>query len=146
MAITLFLGKFDHVIDSKGRLAVPARFRDGLQGNSVITRGAERCLVIYPESTWSTLRASISNLPISDPNARMFRRFMFSDAAPLDLDGQGRVMVPAPLRSYAQIDRSVVVVGMDATIEIWSDTAWSQIEADLDRHADAITDRLSSVI
>ena len=125
---------------------MPARFRDGLQGSAVVTRGAERCLVIYPESSWSTLRSSISDLPISDPNARMFRRFMFADAAPLDLDGQGRVMVPAPLRSYAQIDRSVVVVGMDATIEIWSDVAWAQIESDLDRNANAITDRLASVI
>lgn len=71
---------------------------------------------------------------------------MFADAAPLDLDGQGRVMVPTTLRSYARIDRSVVVVGMDATIEIWSDTAWATIESDLDRHADEITDRLSSVI
>ncbi len=142
----MFLGKFDHVLDAKGRLAIPSRFRDDLGAQAVITRGAERCLVIYPEAAWSSLRTAIASLPISDPNARMFRRFMFAEAAPLDLDSQGRVIVAPALRAHAGIDRSAVVVGMDSTIEIWSLEAWQSIEAELARNAANVMDRLQSVI
>lgn len=142
----MFLGTYGHTVDAKGRLAVPARFRDLLGNGAVVTRGAERCLVIYPEPAWATLRVSIDGLPMSDPNARAFRRFMFAEASPVELDGQGRILLPATLRSYAQIEKTVMVVGMDRTVEIWSETAWAAVQADLDARAGDIVDRLDSII
>jgi MraZ protein len=142
----LFLGTYEHTVDAKGRLAVPARFRDLLGEGAVVTRGAERCLVIYPEPAWTSLRSSIDNLPMSDPNARAFRRFMFAEAATIELDGQGRILLPARLREYAGIERAAVVVGMDRTVEIWSESGWAAVQADLDARAGEIVDRLDSII
>jgi MraZ protein len=142
----VFLGTYVHNLDNKGRLAIPARFRDGLSGESVMTRGADQCLVIFPPDPWRSLCARIEALPLSDHDARMYRRFLFSDAVVLDLDGQGRVLVPAELRRYAGIDRSVVCVGMDSVIEVWAADAWDSLHQRLDAQADEIISRLASII
>ena len=111
-----------------------------------MTRGADQCLVIYPPDPWRSLCARIEALPLSDHDARMYRRFLFSDAVVLDLDGQGRVLVPAELRQYAGIERSVVFVGMDSVIEVWAAEAWESLHQRLDAQADEIISRLASQI
>lgn len=141
-----FLGRFQHAVDAKGRLAVPARFRHGLESGSVITRGAERCLVIYPQDAWNALRGSLAELPIADPNARAFRRFLFAEASEIELDGQGRIMLSISQRAHAMIEQSAVVVGMDAVIEIWSVARWAEIEAGLDDHVGETLDQLRTLI
>lgn len=142
----MFLGAYAHNLDGKGRLAIPARFRDGLASGSVLTRGADQCLVIYPADVWRALCDKIGELPLSDRDARMYRRFLFADAAVLDLDGQGRILVPATLRRFAGLDRSAIVVGVDNVIEIWSADAWRSIYEGLDAQSDEISSRLALMI
>ena len=142
----MFLGTFTHNLDSKARLAIPARFREGLSSESVLTRGADQCLVVYPPDAWRSLCAKIEMLPLSDHDARMYRRFLFADAMVLEPDGQGRVLLPAELRTYARIDRSVVFVGMDGVIEVWAEEAWRAVHERLDAQADEIISRLASQI
>lgn len=134
------------MLDAKGRLAIPVRFREAIAMNAVMTRGADRCLVIFPAERWDTLCRKIDQLPLSDHDTRSYRRFLFASAVQIELDGQGRVLVPGELRDYAGIDRNAVLIGMESTIEIWSEAAWATIATKLDSQADEIITRLASVI
>lgn len=142
----MFLGRFHHALDAKGRLAIPARLRQDLEHGAVLTRGADSCLALYPTAIWQGLCDRIAALPVSDPAVRAFRRFVFSEATVLEFDGQGRVLIPQSLRDFAGIERAAVIVGMDTMIEIWSEPTWERIGRDLDQQANEIIDRLASMI
>lgn len=121
----MFLGEFVHVIDGKGRLTVPAKFRTDLDTTLVVTRGIDRCLALYPTPQWEQLAAQVSELPLTDRQARAFRRLIFANASDVSPDGQGRILIPPRLREYAGLDGEVVVVGLNTHIELWSPEAWS---------------------
>src|SRR4051794_24090937 len=121
----MFLGRHAHTLDAKGRMAIPARFRDELADGLVVTRGVDHCLAIYPMAAWNELAAKINALPVSDADARTFRRMVFAEAIDLVLDAQGRILVPSELRAYAQIDRDAVVIGVHSFIEVWSPERWN---------------------
>ncbi len=123
----MFLGEFVHTIDRKGRLTLPAKFRPGLASGVVVTRGMDRCLVIYPMAEWERLSQRISALPITDKRARDFRRLVFSGAADVMPDRQGRILIPAYLREYANLDGEVVVAGLNTYIEVWNPQAWQEV-------------------
>lgn len=142
----MFLGRHIHHVDAKGRLAVPARFRDELATGLVLTRGIDRCLSLYPMAAWSPLAERVSALPISDPDARTFRRLVFAEAVNLDLDAQGRILLPPELRSYAGIDREAVVIGVNTYLEIWSPERWEMVNTVVDVDGAAIAQRLASLI
>lgn len=142
----MFLGRYAHSIDAKGRLAIPARFRDELADGLVLTRGIDRCLALYPMAAWRPLAEQVSALPISDPDARTFRRMVFAEAIDLELDGQGRILVPPELRRYAELDREAYVVGVNTSIEIWSPVRWEAVTALMDNDGAAIAQRLASLI
>lgn len=142
----MFLGRYAHTLDAKGRLAIPARFRDALAGGVVITRGIDHCLAVYPMDAWTPLAEKISALPITDPDARTFRRMVFAEAVHLELDGQGRVLIPPDLRRYADLDRDAYVVGVNTSIEIWSPARWDAVTALIDHDGAAIAQRLASLI
>jgi MraZ protein len=142
----MFLGRFAHNLDSKGRLAVPARFRASLEDGLVLTRGLDRCVAAYPMTAWEDLAGKVSALPMTDPNARHFRRMVFAEAANLALDGQGRVVVPPELREYAGIDREAVVIGVHTSFEIWSPSGWEAMQALVDDESDAIVSQLANVL
>lgn len=120
----MFLGEFQHTLDDKGRLTIPARFRDGLGERFIVTRGLDNCLFAYPASEWQVLESRLKSLPLTKADARAFVRFLFSGAAECELDKQGRVMVPAPLREHARLDKDVVVIGVSNRVEIWSKDRW----------------------
>lgn len=122
----MFLGEYVHTIDEKGRLAVPARFRAGLAGGLVITRGLDRCLAIYPIEEWKRLAEQVSALPMTDRRARAFRRLVFANASDVIPDRQGRILIPPRLREYAGLDGEVVITGIDTYIEVWNPQAWSE--------------------
>lgn len=143
---SMFLGRYHHTLDAKGRLAIPARFRDALADGLVLTRGIDRCLALYPMTAWRPLAEKVSALPISDPDARNFRRLVFAEAADLAVDAQGRILVPPELRRYAGLERDALVVGMDTAIEIWSPDRWQAVEALMDTDGAAIAQRLASLI
>ncbi|MFW6074546.1 MAG: division/cell wall cluster transcriptional repressor MraZ [Chloroflexota bacterium] len=142
----MFLGRFDHNLDAKGRLALPARYRDRLADGVVVTRGFDPCLLIYPMDAWMPLAERVSQLSISDPDVRQLRRMLFAEATDLQLDRQGRILLPAGLRDYAGLDREAVVVGMHTFIEIWSPEQWGSERDALDREGSAIAERLSELI
>lgn len=142
----MFLGRFEHNLDAKGRLALPARYRDRLDEGVVITRGFDPCLLIYPMVAWEPLAERVSALSISDPDVRRLRRMLFAEATDLQLDRQGRILVPAELREYAGIERQAVVVGMHTFIEVWSPEAWASQRDALDREGAGIAERLAELI
>ena len=142
----MFLGRHNHTIDSKGRLAIPARFREQLANGAVLTRGADRSLALLTAESWSALCDKIDLLPMGDVDARNLRRFLFAEAAHVELDAQGRLLIPAALRAFAGIDRAVVVIGVNRSIEIWATDAWERLSATVESDADAVFARLSSMI
>ena len=142
----MFLGRHHHSLDAKGRLAIPSRFRDELAAGMVLTRGIDRCLALYPMSEWEPLAAKVNALPRGEPDARAFQRLVFSEAADLTLDGQGRILLPPELRAYAGIEREVVVIGVNAYLEIWSPERWDAVNSVIDTDGAEIAQRLASLI
>jgi len=124
----MFLGEYLHTIDDKGRLTIPAKFRGDLSTGLVITKGIDRCLVIYPMEAWRVLKERIANLPVTVQDARDFRRLVFASASDTVPDGQGRINIPQPLRDYAGLDGQVVVAGCDTYIEVWSEAGWDTVQ------------------
>jgi MraZ protein len=142
----MFLGRYAHNLDAKGRLAIPARYREALAEGVVLTRGIDRCLALYPLAAWRPLAEKVAALPLTDADARNFRRLVFAEAADLELDGQGRILIPPDLRRYADIEREALVVGVDTSIEIWSPARWEALSASLDADGAEIAQRLASLI
>ena len=142
----MFLGRHAHSLDAKGRLAVPARFRDALAEGVVLTRGIDRCLSLYPMAAWLPLAEKVAALPISDPDARNFRRLVFAEATDLALDGQGRILVPPELRRYAGLEREALVVGVHTHLAVWSPEAWAAVAERLDADGGAIAEKLGELI
>lgn len=142
----MFLGSHNHNLDSKGRLAIPARFRDELAGGLVLTRGFDKCIALYPMKAWETLAERINELSIADADVRQFRRMVFSEAVDVQLDSQGRILVPAPLRTFAGIERETVIIGVHASVEIWSPARWTATSENLDTSSDEIATRLAGML
>lgn len=127
----MFLGEYQHGIDDKGRVIMPARFREQLGGTFIVTRGLDGCLFVYPLDEWVKLANEMQNLPLAKKDARAFSRLLFSGAAEVECDKQGRVSVPSVLRDYAGIEKDVVIVGISERIEIWAAETWSEVNNDL---------------
>ncbi|MFT8871450.1 MAG: division/cell wall cluster transcriptional repressor MraZ [Sporolactobacillus sp.] len=120
----MFMGEYHHSIDSKGRLILPAKFREGLGEMFVITRGLDHCLFVYPADEWKRLEAKLKSLPFTKKDARAFTRFFFSGASECELDKQGRVSISGPLRQYASLQKDCAVIGVSTRIEIWDEQLW----------------------
>ncbi|GGF11802.1 transcriptional regulator MraZ [Halobacillus andaensis] len=120
----MFMGEFQHNIDTKGRIIVPSKFRDELQDGFVLTRGLDQCLFAYPMNEWKLLEEKLKKLPLTKKDARAFTRFFFSGAVECEVDKQGRVNIPPPLRSHAKLDKECVVIGVSNRIEFWSKDLW----------------------
>ena len=123
----MFLGEYEHTIDTKGRIAIPAKFREDLAEGLVVTRGFDQNLLVYPMDVWRELAAKINALPMSQPATRNLRRLLFASAANLELDKQGRILLPANLREYAAIETEAVIAGMDSFMELWSRERWQTV-------------------
>ncbi len=128
----MFLGEYAHTIDEKGRITLPAKYRADLASGVVVTRGLDKCLFVFPLEEWKKLSDKISALPLTDGQAREFRRLLFSGATDAELDKQGRVLLPQYLRDYAALDGNVIVAGLNTHMEIWAPDAWNAIRANLD--------------
>lgn len=120
----MFYGEFEHSIDDKGRITVPAKFRAQLAAGVVVTKGLDTCLWLYPAAGWEELAARIKALPVTNPAAREFRRQVFGSASDDVPDKQGRINLPEYLLRYAGIDRNAVIVGLDSHCEIWNRDEW----------------------
>lgn len=120
----MFMGEFEHNIDVKGRIIVPAKFREGLGEKFVVTRGLDQCLFAYPLEEWQILEEKLKKLPLTKRDARAFTRFFFSGAIECEVDKQGRINIPQPLRKYAKLDKECTVIGVSSRIEFWSTEVW----------------------
>lgn len=138
----MFMGEYQHSIDSKGRIIIPAKFRPELAPKFVITRGMDGCLFGYPMSEWEEIQQKIDELPISKKNARSFSRFFFSAAVECELDKQGRINLPATLLNYAKIMKKCVVVGVSNRFEIWSDELWQQFSEEAEENFNEIAENM----
>lgn len=120
----MLLGEYQHSIDAKGRVILPAKFREEIGENCIATKGLEKCLFVYPKQEWSSIENKLKQLPLAKAEARAFVRFFFSGAAELECDKQGRVLIPGNLRDYAALDKDIVIIGVLNRIEIWDKSAW----------------------
>ena len=120
----MLMGEYLHCIDDKGRLILPAKFREELGDSFIVTKGLDNCLCVYDKNEWAILETKLKQLPLGKPEARAFVRFFFSGAAEIACDTQGRILLPNNLREYAHIDKDVVIIGVSNRIEIWNKEAW----------------------
>ena len=121
----MFVGKYNNSIDSKSRVIVPAKFRDELEGRCIIAKSLDRCLTIYPLAQWEKfVEEKLEILPAGNPQARKLKRHFYSSAAECDVDKQGRLTIPQELKEYAVIEKELITVGSDKTIEVWSREHW----------------------
>lgn len=141
----MFMGEFQHSLDDKGRLIVPAKFREGLGEKFIITRGLDDCLFVYPLSQWNILEEKIKELPTSHRDTRAFVRMFFSGAVESDLDKQGRVVIPAHLREHARIDREVYVIGVSTKVEIWAKDAWEDYSNEARQSYEEIAEKIMDI-
>ncbi len=120
----MFMGEYQHSIDEKGRMIIPAKFREELGDTFVITRGLDHCLFVYPTEEWKILEQKLKALPFTRSDARAFTRFFFSGAVESELDKQGRVNIPPNLRKHGNLEKECVVIGVSNRVEIWSREIW----------------------
>ena len=122
----MYMGEYNHTIDAKGRLIIPSKFRDVLGDEFVVTKGLDGCLFVYDNTEWSAFEEKLKALPLMNKESRKFVRFFLAGAASVEVDKQGRILLPAVLREFAALDKDVVLVGVGARIEIWSSQRWSE--------------------
>lgn len=123
-------GEYQHTLDAKGRLFIPAKLREELGDSFVVTKGLDQCLFLYPQAAWDALEQKIRQLPMS--KSRDLQRFFLSSASDVTVDKQGRIVVPPVLRSYAALDHDVTVIGVSERAEIWDTQAWDAYNGRLD--------------
>ena len=116
----MLIGEFQNCIDEKNRLIVPARFRDELGYKCILSKGLDQCLVLYPMQTWEAQAQKLAALPSSDPLARAYKRFIYASAFECEIDKQGRILIPANLKTAAGIEKDLVTIGSQDRVEIWS--------------------------
>lgn len=121
----MFMGTYNHTIDAKGRLIIPSKFRDALGDEFVVTRGMDGCLFVFDNKEWQAFEEKLHTLPMMDKEARQFTRYFLAGAASVEVDKQGRILLPGLLREFADITKDVVLIGMGRRIEIWSKDRWN---------------------
>jgi MraZ protein len=122
----VFKGTYRHSVDDKGRVTVPARFRDALGDDFILTRGLDGCIFLYPRAAWQELEAKLASLLLGSAGARDFKREFFRNASDAEVDRQGRVLIPPELRQITQIERDVVIIGVSERVEVWPETRWEE--------------------
>ncbi|MFN0154752.1 MAG: division/cell wall cluster transcriptional repressor MraZ [Gaiella sp.] len=141
----MFYGEYEHTIDDKGRVTLPARFRDAYAGGVVLSKGFDKCIDVFPRGTWdSSVRSRLAGLDSFSPEARELRRFVFTGATEYEPDKQCRVLLPPTLVAHAGIEREVVIAGVDDRLEIWDRRAWVEHLTAVGGSAYDVAERLAS--
>lgn len=142
VSVDMLMGEFKHNIDAKGRLIMPAKFREDLGEKFIITRGMDGCLFGYPEKEWTTLEEKLKQLPLAKKDARAFTRFFYSAATECELDKQGRINIPQTLREHAELEKVCHVIGVSDRIEIWSQDRWEKFSEEAEESFDEIAESM----
>lgn len=138
----MFMGEYQHSLDDKGRIIIPAKFRDALGPQFVVTRGLDNCLFVYPMEEWANMEKKLKALPLMKSDARAFTRFFLSGAVECELDKQGRITLPNILREHAQLTKDAVIIGVSSRVEIWSKEAWEAYTKESEASFNEIAEKL----
>ena len=141
----MLIGQYEHTIDIKKRLALPAKFRGELGEKVIITKGIESCLVVYTEKEFKIMSDKISNLTLTQSEARSFTRTMLAGAMEVDLDKLGRILVPDYLKKYAGLNKNVVICGLSNRLEIWDLESWNAWTKNAEKGVDEIVSKLGGL-
>ena len=138
-------GEYVHTIDAKGRLIIPAKMRDDLGENFVITKGMENCLYVYPKEMWDEFETKLNALPTTtDKQARAFAHFFQGSAIDGELDSHGRCNISPALRTHAQLEKDVVFIGMGKRAEIWDKSRWDKVNAEIELNIEEIASNMEA--
>ncbi|WP_313757213.1 division/cell wall cluster transcriptional repressor MraZ [Tissierella sp.] len=141
----MFIGEYQHTLDTKGRIIIPSKFREELGEEFVMTKGLDNCLFVYPKEEWIILEEKLKTLPLTNRDARAFIRFFFAGASEGSLDKQGRVLIPANLREHSKLDKEAVVIGVSTRMEIWSKEEWDAYNNDDNLSYDSIAEKMAEL-
>ncbi len=141
----MFIGEYKHNLDEKGRLAIPTKFRVDLSKGAVVTRGLDSSLFLFPMEEWDKLAAKLANLPLGQSNSRAFARLMLAGAMDVEIDKQGRVVLPEYLRTYAKLKKSVVIAGLYTRLEIWDEASWEIYKRKMEEDAESVAEQLGAL-
>ncbi len=139
----MFMGEYNHTVDEKGRLIIPVKYREELGNEFVVTKGLDGCLFAYGLGEWQVLEEKLRALPLTNKDARAFARFMLAGAASVEIDKQGRILLPQVLRNFAGIEKEVVLIGVASRIEIWNKTKWE--ESSIDDNVEELAEKMENL-
>lgn len=141
----MFIGEYQHSIDKKGRLIIPAKFREDLGDSFILTKGLDNCLFVYPKSEWKVLEEKLKSLPLTRKDARAFVRFFFAGATECELDKQGRILIPSNLREHCKLVKDAIIIGVSNRVEIWSKEEWVLYNEDEDLSYENIAEKMAEL-
>ncbi len=141
----MFIGEYAHNLDEKGRLAIPVKFRRDLSKGAVVTRGLDNCLFLYTKTEWEKLAEKLAVLPISQSNSRAFSRLMLAGAMEVEIDKQGRVVLPEYLREFAGLKKNIVLAGLYNRAEIWDEEKWKTYKTQTETNSNEIAEKMAEL-
>ena len=141
----MFIGEYSHSVDVKGRVSIPAKFREELGESFILTKGLDNCLFIYSMDEWSILENKLKQLPLTNRDARAFVSFFFSGANECELDSQGRIRITNNLREHANLQKDAVIIGVGTRVEIWSNDEWQEYNSDENLSYDEIASKMAEL-
>lgn len=141
----MLIGEYQHTLDDKKRLSLPAKFRQQLGKRLVVTRGLEGCLFVYSQKEWGSISARLAELGMGQANTRGFARFMLAGAVEVDVDSAGRILVPDFLKEFARLGNQVVLAGVQTRVEIWNEKSWTDYKRKIEKEADVLAENLGEI-
>ncbi|MCL2383462.1 MAG: division/cell wall cluster transcriptional repressor MraZ [Oscillospiraceae bacterium] len=141
----MLIGEYEHSMDSKGRLIMPAKLKEDIGEKFVITKGLDGCLFIYSQSEWKNFEDKLRTFPLTNKDARALMRFFLAGAMECEIDKQGRFLITSSLREFAELDKEVVIIGVLTKVEIWSKEKWLKYSADENQTADEIAEKMANL-
>lgn len=141
----MFIGEYKHTLDEKGRLAIPAKFRNILKKGAVVTKGLDNCLFLYSKEQFDQIAKKFAALPLSQAKARAFARHMLAGAMDVEFDNQGRITLPEYLRTFSGLQKGIIIAGLYNHLEIWNETAWNEYKEESEKNSNAIAEELGNL-
>ncbi|HEY4493479.1 MAG TPA: division/cell wall cluster transcriptional repressor MraZ [Candidatus Paceibacterota bacterium] len=141
----MLIGEYTHNLDAKSRVSVPAKFREKLGKQVVVTHGLDQCLWVYPVSEWEKVADKLAGLSMGQSDTRGFNRFMLAGAVEVDVDALGRILIPEFLRTFAGLKTQVVFAGVHSRVEIWDESKWQEYKTGVAGKADQLAEKLGEI-
>lgn len=139
----MLIGEYEHSLDVKGRLIMPAKLRQDIGDKFILTKGLDGCLFAFSQTEWNNFEEKLKSLPLSDKNARNFVRFFLSGATECEIDKQGRFLIPNNLRTAANLEKDAIIIGVGTRIEIWNKETWEKCDKEIS--ADEIAENMANL-